>query len=292
MNPNFVFGAKYGCTHQSATNPRESDVRISKTAITAAATAALLAIPSAAFAADAQVTVVHGVPGVTVDVWANGDPLLTDFAPGTVTDPVSLPAGTYDIEIYAAGTDPEGNDPVIAAPGIEVTDGLNASIIAHLTESGDPTATVFVNDVSEVAAGEARLTVRHTAAAGAVDVLAGGNAIFEGVTNPNEGTVDVPAGDYDVAVNAAGTDTEVISVAGFGLAEGANTIVYAIGDPGADSFDLLVQSISGLHSSPDGVPAGSAGLATDTGTAALTAAGLLLLAGVSLGMRRRVTVDA
>ena len=268
-------------------------MRLSKKVFTAAATAALLAIPSAAFADDAQVTVVHGVPGVTVDVWANGEPLLPGFEPGTVTDPVSLPAGTYDIQIFAAGADPETDEPVIPVGDVEVTEGLNASIIAHLTPEGDPTATVFVNDTSEVAAGEARLTVRHTAAFGAVDILAGGNAIFEGVTNPNEGTVDVPAGDYDVAVTAAGDpDTVAAEVAGFGLAEGANTIVYAIGDPSADSFELLVQSITGLHSSPSGVPAGSAGLATDSGTAALTAAGLLLLAGAALGLRRRATVDA
>lgn len=265
-----------------------------KTALTATATAALLALPAAALADghEASVTVVHGVPGVTVDVWANGEPLLPGFEPGTVTDPVALPAGTYDIQIFAAGADPDTDTPVIPVGPVEVTGGLNASIVAHLTDGGEPTATVFVNSTSEVDAGEARLTVRHTANFGAVDILAGGNAIFEGVTNPNEGTVDVPAGDYDVAVTAAGDpDTVAAEVAGFTLPEGANTIVYAIGTPG-DDFDLLVQTISGLHSSPSGVPAGSAGLATDSGTAALTAAGLLVLAGAALGLRRRATVDA
>lgn len=257
------------------------------------AAAALLLAPTAAFADGhaAQVTVVHGVPGLTVDVWANGDPLLEGFEPGTVTDPVELPAGTYDIEIYPAGTDPEGNDPAIAGSA-EVTNGLNASVVAHLDAEGNPTLGVFVNDTSEVAAGEARLTVRHTAAAPAVDILAGGNAIFEGVTNGAEGTVDVPAGPYDVAINAAGTDTEVTAVPGFELAEGANTIVYAIGDLEGGTFELLVQSISGLHSSPEGVPAGSAGIADDNTALALTAAGLLVLAGAAVATRRRVTVDA
>ncbi len=265
--------------------------------LTAAAAAALLAVPATA-AADshgAEVTVVHGVPGATVDVYANGDILLEDFEPGTVTDPVSLPAGDYELAVYAADADPSADDPIIGPITQEVTDGLNASIVAHLTEGGDPTASVFVNDTSEVAAGEARLTVRHTAAFGAVDILAGGDPIFEGVTNPNEGTVDVPAGDYDVAVTAAGDpETVAAEVAGFGLAEGANTIVYAIGDPAADpaTFELLVQSISGLHSSPEGVPAGEAGLATDGTATALTAAGLLLLAGALVGRRRSATTTA
>ncbi len=270
-------------------------MRFKKT-ITAVASAALLALPGVALADghESQVSVVHGVPGLTVDVYVNGDLTLEDFEPGTVAGPLTLPAGTYDIEVFVADADPDNATPPISAPGVEVPGGINASIVAHLAEDGSPAASVFVNDVSEVAAGEARLTVRHTAAAGAVDILAGGSPIFEGVTNPNEGTVDVPAGDYDVAVNAAGTDTEVISVAGFGLAEGANTIVYAIGDPAADpsTFGLVVQTISDLHSSPDGVPAGTAGLATDSSGAALTAAGLLLLAGVSLGLRRRATETA
>lgn len=257
----------------------------------AAAASALVLAPAAAASADghgAMVTVVHGVPDLTVDVWANGSPLLTDFEPGTVTDPVELPAGDYDLEIYAAGTDPEGNDPAIAGSA-SVTDGLNASVVAHLDAAGAPTLSVFVNDVSEIAAGEARLTVRHTAAAPAVDILAGGSPIFEGVENPAEGVVDVPAGDYAVTINAAGTDTVAFDAGDVTLAEGVNTIVYATGDLEGGSFGLAVQAISDLGGMPDGVPAGEAGLATDGTTAAMIAAGLMVVAGAAVVARRRVT---
>jgi hypothetical protein len=263
--------------------------------LTAATTAALLVLPAGIASADsdgAQVTVIHGVPGLTVDVYINGDLTLEDFEPGTVTDELTLPAGSYDVEIYAADAVPADGDPAIAGSAT-VTDGLNASIIAHLDADGAPTLGVFVNDITPVTAGDARLTVRHTAAAPAVDILAGGAPLFESVTNPNEGVVDVAAGDYDVAVNVAGTDTEVEAVPGFTLAEGVNTIVYAVGDAGdAGTFELLVQTVSGLHSSPDGVPAGSAGLASDNSGIALTGAALLLLAGAAVGTRRRVTLDA
>ncbi|WP_410479373.1 hypothetical protein [Pseudonocardia sp. H11422] len=37
--------------------------------------------------------------------------------------------------------------------------------MAHLNEAGAPTVTPFVNDVGPVPAGQARLVVRHTAAA-------------------------------------------------------------------------------------------------------------------------------
>ena len=68
-----------------------------------------LALAPAAFALPAHaaekatVSILHGVPGATVDVYANGDPLLTDFKPGTLTDPVMLPAGDYDLKVTAAG---------------------------------------------------------------------------------------------------------------------------------------------------------------------------------------------
>ncbi len=104
--------------------------------------------------------------------------------------------------------------------------------------------------------------------------------------------IDVPAGSYDVAINAAGTDTEVQAVPGFELAEGANTIVYAIGDLEGGSFELLVDTISDLHSAPEGVPAGTAGIADDDTALALMAGGLLVLAGAVLAFRRREAVEA
>ena len=66
------------------------------------ALAALTAMAAIGFgpAAGAQagtgtVTVIHGVPGVDVDVYVNGDLTLEDFKPETVTKPLELPAGDY-----------------------------------------------------------------------------------------------------------------------------------------------------------------------------------------------------
>jgi hypothetical protein len=69
--------------------------------------AALLVTPVTAAQAqeqgEATVSVLHGVPGLTVDVYANGEELIPDFEPGTLTDPLSLPAGTYDLQVFADG---------------------------------------------------------------------------------------------------------------------------------------------------------------------------------------------
>lgn len=188
------------------------------------------------------VTVVHGIPGLTVDVYVNGDLTLEDFEPGTVTGPLELPEGIYDIEIYPADADPDTEDPAIAGSA-DLTAGANVSLVAHLDADGTPTLSVFANDTSKLDAGEARITVRHTAAAPAVDILANGSPVFEGVENGDEGVADLPAGTIEAAVALAGTEDIVLGPADVDLAEGVNTIIYAVGSVQDDTLDLLVQTI-------------------------------------------------
>ena len=250
---------------------------------------ALLLTATPAMAADeATVSILHGVPGVTVDVYANGEELLPDFAPGTLTDPLTLPAGEYDLAIYPAGSDPASTQPAAKADDVTVPAGANATVVAHLTAEGTPVLTPFVNDTSAVPAGQARLTVRHTAAAPAVDIRAGGTVVAPGLTNPQEASLTVPAGTISADVTLAGTGTVAIGPADLTLAEGGHTVVYAWGNAEA-GLELAVQTIDGLHSSPSGVPGGSAGLAEDGGlpTAVLgfSALGVLIAAA---GARRLV----
>ena len=211
---------------------------------------------------DAMVSVLHAIPGATVDVYVNGDALLTDFKPGTLTDPTALPAGTYDLKVTAAGAGADG-EAVVEAKGVEVPAGANITVTANLDAEGNPALTPFVNDVSPVAAGNARLVVRHTAAAPAVDVRAGGEPVFTGLTNPNEDMTEVPAGTVSADVVLAGTDTVAIGPADLDLAEGTTTIVYAWGSAEDENLQLAVQTISGMHSSPTGVPGGTGGAAAD-----------------------------
>lgn len=242
----------------------------------------------------ATVSVLHGVPDLTVDVFANGEELISGFAPGTLTDPLTLPASTYDIAIFPEGEGPDG-DPAIEASGVEVPAGVNATIVAHLTEDGEPTATVFVNDVSEVAAGEARVTARHTAAAPAVDVRVNETPTFEGLTNPNEASADVSAGTIQADVVLAGTDDVALGPADLNLAEGTHTIVYAWGSAEDENLDLAVQVIEGLGAAPNGVPAGEAGLVSSGSPAGLWVLALavaVFTAVVALIARRRPSVGA
>jgi Domain of unknown function (DUF4397) len=254
------------------------------------ATGVALAAPSSA-AGTSQVSVLHGVPGLTVDVFANGDKLLSNFKPGTLTDPVALPEGTYDLAVFPAGEGPSGT-PAIEAKGVKVPSGANITVVAHLTADGKPTLTPYVNDVSKLAAGQARITVRHDAAAPAVDVRAGGKPVFEALENPKEAKADLPAGTVSADVVLAGTDTVAIGPADLDLKEGTNTIVYAWGSAEDKNLKLAVQTISGLHGNPSGVPSGTGGLVDDglplpLIALTLVAAGGAVVAGRRVALARR-----
>jgi hypothetical protein len=257
-----------------------SRTRSTTLAAVAAGGLVLLAAPPAQAADTATVSVLHAVPGVTVDVYANGQELIPDFAPGTLTDEMSLPAGSYDLAIYPAGSDPATTQPAAKADDVTVPAGANATVVAHLTAEGTPVLTPFVNDVSAVPAGQARVTVRHTAAAPAVDVRAGGAVVAPGLTNPNEVTLTVPAGTVSADVVLAGTSTVAIGPADLTLAEGTVTAVYAWSSADA-GYQLAVQTLTGMSSAPSAVPGGSAGLADDglpMPLVALSGAGLVVAA--------------
>ena len=250
------------------------------------------ALPAAAAPGDAQLSVMHGVPGLTVDVYVNGDLTLDNFEPGDMAGPLALPAGTYTVAITAADA-ADDSAPAIGPVDLPLAAGMNYTAVAHLDAAGAPTATLYTNDISQTAAGQGRLTVRHTAAAPAVDILAGGTAVISGLTNPAEKVLNLPAGTVAAAVAAAGTTTPVIGPADVAVTEGVNTIVYAWGSLEAGNLQLAVQTIQGLHSAPGGVPSGELGLADTSSSATpwMLGGALLVAAGGAMALARRTQVS-
>ncbi|MBO0901707.1 DUF4397 domain-containing protein [Cellulomonas sp. zg-ZUI199] len=243
----------------------------------------IAALPAtAATGSTAKLSVLHGVPDLTVDVWVNGERTLDDFTPGTLAGPLDLPAGTYTVAITAADA-ADASSPAIGPVDLTLEGGGDYTAVAHLNESGTPTATLFTNDTAATAAGQGRLTVRHVAAAPAVDVLAGGQPVITNLTNPNEKSLDLPAGTVSATVVAAGTtEPAVLGPADVPVTEGALTIVYAWGSLEAGNLALATQTVTGLHSNPSGVQAGQVGLAADESSPVLPVAlTMLVVAGVT-----------
>jgi hypothetical protein len=263
----------------------------------AAGTAGLVALVAAPVvpanaAQDATVSVLHAVPGLTVDVYANGEELIPNFEPGTLTDPLTLPAGTYDLQVFADGDNPDTDKPAIEANDAQVPAGANATVVAHLDADGNPQLTAYANDTAPTQAGDGRLTVRHTAAAPAVDVRADGNVLFDNLANPDEASTDVPAGTYSADVVPTGTEDVALGPADVPVKEGTSTIVYAWGSAEDGNLDLAVQTIDGLHSAPAGVPGGEAGLAPESDGVPPWTLGLGVMSALALAFAGRQLVPA
>lgn len=219
--------------------------------------AALVGFSSGAQAQDAaRIHLIHGIPGVEVDVAANGANVFEGFAFGDTQDLSSLAGETLaGVQVKVAGTDTvaiDAGDVALPASG-------NYTLIAHLDADGTPTIGVFENDVSTIAAGEGRLVVRHTAAAPAVDILANGDPAFTNVTNPNEGSIDLAVGTISASVVPTGaTEPVVIGPADLTIADGTSLTVYAVGSLDDESLTVLTESIDGLGSAPSRINTGDA----------------------------------
>ena len=136
----------------------------------------------------------HGIPGATVDVVVDGEIVVPGFEPGTMQDISAFAGQTLtNVEVRAAGTTDVVIGPIAS---LAVPASGNWTVLAHLDAAGTPTLTPFENDTSTIPAGQGRLVVRHTAAAPAVDiVLADGSRPFTNLSNPNEASAALPAGE-------------------------------------------------------------------------------------------------
>ena len=191
----------------------------------------------------AELTVFHGIPGVTVDVYVDGALTLDDFTPGSFSDTLSLDPGTYSVAITAADA-ADASNPVIGPVDLALESGDNYTAVAHLTESGEPTATLFTNNPDSVGKGNGRLTVRHVAAAPSVDILANGAAAITDLTNPDEVELTLPTGTISAAVAATGTTDPLLGPADVSIEKRTNTIVYAYGSLADDTLALAVQTVA------------------------------------------------
>jgi Domain of unknown function (DUF4397) len=235
--------------------------------------------PAIASAQEATVSVLHLIPGVTVDAYIDGSEAIGAFEPGELTDPMTLAPGSYDVELYAEGDAPGTAEPLVQALELPVPAGATLTIAGHLTESGDPALTAFEIDTTPVPAGQGRLTVRHLAAVPGADIRADGTVIVEGLRNSEEASLLVPAG--TVSVDLVRSDTQGVGVfvppTDLVIAEGANTIVTAWGSEDQESLQLSVQVVA-TPSAPGGVPSGLGGAASQG------ALGLLMVLGGAVGL--------
>ena len=231
-------------------------------ALVALAAALALLIPlyaDRAGAADSSVYIVHGIPGVPVDVYAGGtapeNKALSDFQYGDVAGPLTLPAGALPVVVVATGDDPTDPANQIINQTLDVPSGANVSVAADLV-GGAPALTAFVNDVSAVPEGSSRVTVRHAADAPPVNVLVNGEVAIPALASGDQASAVLPAGTYTVEVQLTdGTPLPALSPGSVTIPAGKNVIVYATGSATDGTFPLgLVQQVLDVAVTPSTTP--------------------------------------
>jgi hypothetical protein len=219
--------------------------------------------PAYASPGTATLTVLHGLPHFTADVYVNGELTLDGFKPEAAAGPLQLPAGTYRIAIRDVGANPDSTPALEGS--ITLRAGVNYTAIAHLTAGGDRTLSLFRNALNPVAPGKARLLLRNTAQAEPLDLRLDGKTVFSNVNPSKDPARAVAPGKYQVDAVTAADSSPLVSAMPLTVQAGTETDVYVIGSSTDHSLDFMVQNFTGLSGSPNGVPSGSGGLASPPG---------------------------
>jgi hypothetical protein len=204
----------------------------------------------------ARVRVVHASPDApAVDVYADGNKVLTNVPFKGSSDYLSVPAGTHNFKVYPTGANPASDTAVINADAT-LGAGKDYTVVA-VGKVADIKPAVFEDNNAAPAAGKAHVRVIHASPdAPAVDIaVKGGPVVFSNLAFPNAaGPSPVDAGTYDLEVRAAGTTTVVLPIDGVQLQAGKVYTVLAVGllkgQPALEALPIV--------NDPAPVPAGPA----------------------------------
>ncbi|MEM8532957.1 MAG: DUF4397 domain-containing protein, partial [Chloroflexota bacterium] len=208
---------------------------------------------------NAKVRVAHAAPDAdAVDVYVDGDEVLSDVEFFTASDYLTVPAGDRLVQVTLADQDPE--DAVISATLTLETDmayTVAATGTLDETDDADFGPTVIEDDLSLPMFGEAKVRVYHFSPdAPAVDVLAGESALISNLAFPDASDyLSVAEGTYDLAVTETGTtEPVVINLPQTELMAGKIYSVFAIGELADITASVAVNEFAQVrivHASPD-----------------------------------------
>jgi len=216
--------------------------------------ALLCAALGTAFAS--SVYFVQGIPGrnyaaatdptFPVDVLLNDEVCYEHGLPfGVVPNPLTFFPGTYNLKVSIANTlAPCSNSPLVNRE-VTVEARTDMSVVTALNETGAPTLFTFTNNLTPVTANMARVLFAYAAEGPAVQVVLQNTTTQKSSTyTVNSGAlldVDLPAGNYTVAVNE-GT-TSLVAATNLTLFSQSVNLLYGIGQPKNNTLVLETRTL-------------------------------------------------
>jgi uncharacterized protein DUF4397 len=204
----------------------------------------------------AQVFLLQGTPGASVDVSVDGHMVKRGVHAKEIVGPLNLAPGRHMVKFQS------GKWVVPASFRISKP---STDVVLHLPAepSAKPVVTVFNNDVQPVAPGKGRLVIAHTAVVPPADVRVNGKVLFSNIANGEFIGAVVPAQTYSADIVPTGQDKPLFGPVDISVKAGALTRIFAIGQPTHGGMDAIVQVLplkSSGSSQPSHVDTGSAGL--------------------------------
>jgi Domain of unknown function (DUF4397) len=268
-------------------------LKLARTAGVVALLLGALALPAAAGAqgARARVRVLHLSPDAPkIDVYVDGTSTLTAVPFKTATKHAQVSAGTHTVEIRPAGS---ANGNLLATARATLAPDA-AYTLAAVGPAAMLQIMVLKDDFTAPPPGKAKLRgIDASPQSPPIDIaIAGGPVLFHDLTFP-EATpfATVEAGSMALEVRMAGTEQVVFKSGARPLPAGAILTVAGTVSASGTIEVLPILDAAGAGATPrGGIATGAGGTAPADGaglTLSLTAAGLALMAGGAIAVRRR-----
>uniref|UniRef100_A0A7C4QHU3 DUF4397 domain-containing protein n=1 Tax=Schlesneria paludicola TaxID=360056 RepID=A0A7C4QHU3_9PLAN len=204
----------------------------------------------------AELYVIHGLPGDELDdpsesidfpnnlpvdilIGLNGTGTLnlyyTNVHLGEVRGPLALTTGTYTLQVRQANLTTPGTGTIYVSGTLAVRSGESHSSLIHITTTGLPRVTDYLNDNARVGLTSARVTFRHGSRNGPVDMSLVSTLGLPGVavnnlSNPQQSAaITTSTGPYTLSVKPAGQATTLLPPSAVFLAPKNAYFFYLVG---------------------------------------------------------------
>jgi hypothetical protein len=149
---------------------------------------------------------VHAIPdGDPVDIYLNGTLVGANVAFGRGTVPMPLATGTYELAIFATGSETS-----LASGPLEISENISTLAVIHAGDYG-PQMSLFTEDRNRPFDGQGGVNVVNVAAS-AADVTLDGQAIVSGLAAGQSSPLLVVAeGTHELTISVAGTALDTLS---------------------------------------------------------------------------------
>lgn len=196
----------------------------------------------------ANYTVVHAIPAGygadIVDIYANGVLAVDNATPGAMKS-FAVPRGNVTIQIFANGVIPgPTTNPLLFSQNLYLTNGNSLSFVAHLGADEKPKLSVFKNMVTEAGAKRSWISIRHVAAAPALQIRVNGYPTFVPLLNGMERKKSFAFGTYSVDSLYSETSTVVAGPTSVKLEKSKNVVLYVWGAKSKGNLAFLKEEIS------------------------------------------------